>query len=334
MFSPKQGFQGWGGERDWDVQIPRTSELRLSLTSGTPVTTGDVTGAGALYLTAHEGNLISLPWKNGKTGSKWNVFEVPKTPSGVHEISASFLANSAWALASGSNYDVFAKLGSSGPVLLRGPAWTSDTVRAAALTRDDTGRRVLSTDWSQFYLGSLRASGTNTVDDSEGLIDAGAKRFLWNAFNRVLRPVRCLDGTDSWTYSTATWRQARAAATNQIEVLSGLSVQDSGAMISLSGQVLAQHSAIGNYGSIGIGVDNTTTPSNAHGNVIGAWQAATNGANTLVACTFLMAATAIGYHYYAWLERGNGTVTATWLSSDGGASPVSRVSGLVGWWES
>lgn len=65
------------------------------------------------------------------------------------------------------------------------------------------------------YLGTVKMSAAGQCEDSM------AKRFVWNAWNQVPRPLYVPDTTASWSYTTATLRQARAAAANQIEFVTG-----------------------------------------------------------------------------------------------------------------
>ena len=154
--------------------------FRLTLTTGVPVTTTDVTGAGTLYLTpAMSGS--------GQIGLYIN---------GAWQLVTSAQVSLSLTLTSGKNYDVFAYYSSGGVLtLVLSNQWTNDTTRADALATQD-GAQVLSSDHTRRWLGTLRASGTNTTEDSV------AKRFLWNAYNQRSRTMKVTESTDSWTYGT------------------------------------------------------------------------------------------------------------------------------------
>lgn len=296
--SDASGFsQGWFPP---DLRQPRgrVFEGRLTATPGLDITTADVTAGTTLSYTESEGNLISLPWKPGK----WEAFELPRTPAGVYEITKTFLASSPWAIASGSNYDVFGFLGPNGPDLELGPAWSSDTARSAAgaLARRN-GVRVLARDPSRVFLGTIRASGTNTIEDS------AAKRFVWNMYNRRTRKLFRIETTGTWTYGTATWRQANADAANQVEVVTGLNEDGVDVLLIVS---VASSGGITDA-SVGIGID-STTPS---GLGIHPYNAIVAGgyAQTLVA---QLEHAALGYRAYKWCESSGGSGTASFYGEN------------------
>ena len=302
--SDASGFsQGWFPP---DLRQPRgrVFEGRLSATPGTDVTTADVTAGTTLSYTESEGNLISLPWKPGK----WEAFELPRTPAGVYEITKTFIASSPWAIASGSNYDVFGFLGPNGPDLELGPAWSSDTARSAAgaLTRRN-GVRVLARDQSRVFLGTIRASGANTIEDS------AAKRFLWNMYNRKLRHLFRTSTTTSWAQgNTNVWRQANAEAANEVYYVVGLDDRPVTAR--------AVHSVLNSANSLieaaaGIGIDSTTTNSAQQG-ASGASGISSGGQMYLPCLAWYRGFPGLGYHRLVWIERGNSVAQHTY--SNGG----------------
>lgn len=86
---------------------PATFEARLTLTSGTPVTTTDVTGAGTIYLTPFRGNYIGL-----YNGSAWELLA-------LSEISLSLSGLNPWSI-----HDVFV-YNNAGTPTLELTAWTA-----------------------------------------------------------------------------------------------------------------------------------------------------------------------------------------------------------------
>ncbi|MBI3273339.1 MAG: hypothetical protein HYZ53_30400, partial [Planctomycetes bacterium] len=163
-------YNDTSGATEWAVPGGGTSvingvcEGRLTLTSGTPVTTADVTAAGTLFFTPYKGNRVAL-----HDGSAWSV-------STFTERSLSLT------LTSGKNYDVFLFDNAGTLTLELSAAWTNDTTRADALAVQD-GVYVKSGATTRRYLGTLRASAANQTEDSK------TKRFVWNYYNRTHRAL-------------------------------------------------------------------------------------------------------------------------------------------------
>lgn len=253
---------------------------RLTLTSGTPVTTSDVTGATSIYYTPYLHNCILL-WD----GSDWVPTTFTETTLAVGTVT------------SGKNYDVFGYL-SSGALALEGLAWTDDTTRATAVTLQD-GRYCKSGDKTRLLLGTFRSTSTTATDDSS------AKRYLSNAYNGVLRPMSVLDATDSWSYATNAWRAANASTANRVEVVVCLARLVRASAYSL-GSVVTGGSEIAS----GIGIDSTTTNSaQAYGALAVLWGSAP---------AFYSGNLAAGYHYLQWLENVDGGTTVTFYGDRGG----------------
>jgi hypothetical protein len=258
-----------GGGGGGGAVLPATFNGRLTLTSGVPVTTSDVTGAGTLYLTPFRGNQIAL-----YDGSVWNY----------HTLTEKSLALS---VTSGTNYDIFV-YDNGGTLTLEAVAWTNDTTRATALTLQD-GIHVKNGAASRRYVGTIRASGTNVTEDS------AAKRFVWNAYNRRARTLRRVESANTWVYATATWRQANANTANKVEMVIGLSEESLRCTLVATGRL--------NTGSaefpVAIGVDSTSTPSGvySHG----------SGAGNIAVTALYDGYPGIGYHYLAWLETSYGS---------------------------
>lgn len=260
------------------------NDFRLSLTTGVPVTTSDVTGAGTLYAVPYVGNRIAL-----YDGTAW-----------VIRNSAQF--SLALTLTSGKPYDVFC-YDNAGVPTLEVLVWTNDTTRATALTYQN-GVRVKSGDATRRYLGSLYASGVNTTEDSV------AKRYLWNLHHRVLRVMRAVDTTDSWTYTTLAWRQANANAANQLDFIVGVAEDAVEAtLLAISTNSIGSVTRGAN-----ISLDTTTTPHAQHvltANVVGANEDSPGVAS-------YVAVVAEGRHTLVWIENSTATGTTTWYGDVGG----------------
>ncbi len=277
-------------------------EGRLTLTTGVPVTTSDVTAATTVYFTPYNGNVIVL-----YDGAAWNrltfterSIAVPSTTNTV--------------------YDVFA-YDNAGTVTLETTAWTNDTTRATALVLQD-GVLVRSGAVTRRYLGSFRTTGTSGQTE-----DSIARRLVWNYYNRHRRSLRRLETTVSWTYTTSTIRQANGSTANQVDCVVGYA----GALIELSLFAAMSNGTTGIDGWVGIGEDGTGSvmpacaSSASHSGAGNAGRHATGGAHV---STF----PPIGYHFYTWLEWSEAVGTMTWHGDDSAASTPLR-SGLVGYVE-
>ena len=250
---------------------PRVCDGRLTLTTALAVTTADVTGAGTLYFTPFRGNLIGL-----YGGGLWKLYVLP-------ELSLSLT------LTSGKNYDVFVYNNAGVLTLELSAAWTNDTTRADAIALQD-GVYVKSGTTSRRLVGTIRASGTNTTEDS------AAKRYVFNAQNRMPRDLLTIDTTDTWSYTTATWRQANANTANKVEVLIGLQEEKVEVDVFAMAQVNLNNAALA---YVGVGVDSTTVPSGLRQNAYN---------NAALAAMALNAHyggfPGLGYHALNWLEKG------------------------------
>jgi hypothetical protein len=270
---------------------------RLSLTSGSPVTTADVTGATTLYFALYHGNQIAL-----YTGTQWVI-------AAIAELSIAVPATTA------QMYDVFVDYNAGTPQLAL-TAWTNDTTRATALTKQD-GVYVKTGSTGQRYVGSFRTTGVSGQTE-----DSFTKRYLWNYYHRVPRVLRRLEATNSWSYTTAAWQQANASASNQVEFVIG--VAEVAADLLVCGH--ADNSGGGSHFAVGIGLDTVAAPTT--GNVgMKAYSVATG---TQTPCTAtLKAYPAVGFHYAAWLEYSiTNTNTTTWYGDNN--TPTLTQSGIHG----
>lgn len=270
---------------------------RLTLTTGTPVTSTDVTAATTLYYALYAGNQIAL-----YTGSAWQAFSISELSIAVPSTTSQM-------------YDVFVDYNSGTPALAV-VAWTNDTTRATALTKQD-GVYVLSGTTTKRYVGSFRTTSVSGQTE-----DSAAKRFVWNYYNRVSRPMRVQDTTNTWTYSTAAFRQANNSAANQLSIVQGVA-EDA---ISVQVQGYAYNSASGVNAFVSIGQDSTSAKG---ADVIstGAPAPALNVATQIQA--YLNTTPAVGYHYYAWLEYdATGGGTTTWVGDNGGSLVQTGITGM------
>lgn len=283
--SRKISFNRMGG-----LFIPSYCDGRLTTETGVAVSTSDRTSQGTLYFTPYLGNRITI-----YDGTRWKLYSFTERSLSL-------------TLTSGKNYDVFIYDNAGTLTLELSAAWTNDSTRADALTTQD-GVYVKSGATTRRWLGTIRASGTNTTEDSE------AKRFVWNAFNKVHRSLYKVEATDSWSYGTNTWRQANGSASNQVEVVLG-----SASLVNVNVIANAYNGSTSNRWA-GVGIDSTSSPSGVRG--------VSYGANIDVPCLAnYVGSLATGYHYIAWLEKAD---SATTFSGDNAAD--GRNCGISGFLE-
>lgn len=277
---------------------------RLTLTSGSPVTTGDVTGATTVYATPYNGDSVEL-----YDGTDWQVYKFTELSQETSDT-----AKSPAAVANNSNYDIFVWNDAGTLRATRGPLWTSDTARGTGAGTTELelfeGRYVNKVAISNgpaarkgLYVGTIRSDGSAQINDSL------AKRHVWNTYNRRNRPMKVLEATSSWTYSTATWRQANNSAANQLDFVRGLNEDAVRAEVS---QIGYSDSGI-NVCTNGIGLDSTSANGATRNHRI--WSNATYG---MLATSAYEGFPGLGRHYLAWLEYGAGSNTNTWTGSESG----------------
>jgi hypothetical protein len=272
---------------------------RLTLTSGTPITTADVTGASTLYYTPHLHDRIRI-----YDGTRWMVYQFTERSLALSGLTA------------GGNYDVFIYDNAGTLTLELGAAWTNNTTRSAALTTQD-GVTVKSGATTRLWLGTLRATSATTTEDSGGgsTTNVGGKRFVWNAYNRVRKFASVIDTTASWSYTTDTIRQARATAGNKVEYVCG-AVAD--AIIAQACGIAFLQTNSARAAKVGVGVDSTTAFS---GMVQGGYSANSGGIYAPVIGSYA-GFPGLGYHYLSWNEKGADS-TSTFLGNNGGDSQQS-----------
>jgi hypothetical protein len=275
--------------------IAGINDFRLSLTTGVPVTTTDVTAAGTLYCVPYVGNRIAL-----YDGTNWLLRTSAQFSLGL-------------TLTADKPYDIFC-YDNAGTPTLEVLVWTNDTTRATALVYQN-GVLVKSGATTRRYLGSLYASGADVTENSY------AKRYLWNYYHRVELPMRVTESTDSWTYTTAAFRQARATGANRLDFIMGVHEE------AVSAEVRAMTSSdTANIGQlVAIGLDSTTTKdpaciTNFHVNTA---NGVIEGGPSASWCGY----PGVGRHILVWLEYSQATGVTTWYGDDGAAV---RRSGIIG----
>lgn len=262
---------------------------RVTLESGVPYSTTDQTAKTTVYFTpyGHDGNLISI-----YDGTRW----IPCTFS---EISVSPPANT------NTPFDIFATQ-SGGTVSLTATAWTSDTARNGYSITLLNGVPVKSTANTSRLVGMGRTTGSSGQTQQTASSD-----FCQNVQNLLPRKLYATDGTNSWNYTTATIRAARAnttVGTARTELLTPLPYT------MVHAAYTCTCAGDGNTAGIGIAMDSTTARTFAAQEVTSVGSACT----TTAAGDFWPA---IGYHYIQNTEVGD-TTGGTFYGDNGGTPPL------------
>ncbi len=148
--------------------------------------------------------------------------------------------------------------------------------------------------------------------------DSATKRYLWNYYNRIERAMVRKETTSSWTYTTASFRQANNSASNQIDYVCGVAEDAVYAEVTSSCSNASATSVM-----VGIGVDSTSVDS---GNSNGSTAVNSSHATSTRSC--YVGVPGVGRHYLAWLEYSEASGTTTWYGN--GTLVVSFKNGIFG----
>jgi hypothetical protein len=267
---------------------------RLTVSAGVPVPSGDVSAATSVYWTPYKGNTCYT-----YNGSGWDRLTFTELTQSLVGCTASL------------PYDVFL-YNNAGVLATELLAWTNATTRATALVTQH-GVYAKSGALTRRYAGTVYCNSAGGQTD-----DTVTLRFVWNYDNRVRRPMRRLEGADSWTYTTAAWRQANGSASNQLAVVIGVAED------AIAVRVNAVGDRDGFQCHIGVGKDATTAL--ATGATSGSLLR-NGGAGSPSVGAELVDAPAAGYHFYAWIEHSPTGGTCTFYGDNGGAGLIQ--SGMV-----
>lgn len=281
------------------IAIPAFNGGRLTLTTASPV--ADAAAQGTIYWTPYKHGVISL----------WDGAQYVNVIPGEKSLSLT--------ATSGSVYDVFGYL-SGGTLALESLVWTNTTTRATGLTVDSSGVTHKTGDQTRRHLGTFYASGTNQCTDNSGI------RGLWNQDNRVVRVLASKDTTNSWTYTTAAFREINAGTTpgiSRVNVVSG----DSATSVSLhSLSVVSNSNATVVIVTAAIGLDSTTARATDSINDNAA-ASTTTGAMSIQA--IYSGIPGVGLHVLSQLEFSAATGTTTWYGDTGLALIQTGMNGTV-----
>ncbi len=274
--------------------IAQIFQARLTLATATPITTADQLAKGTIFLTPFRGDKIAL-----YDGTNWKLYTLA-------EISIAVPA------ATSQMHDIFV-FDSGGTPTLELLAWTNDTTRATAIVLQN-GVYVKSGATTRRYAGSFRT--TTVANQTE---DSLVKRYLWNYYNRVARPMRVIEATDSWTSAVTAFRQANGSVANQLDFVIGVAEDPVSATVAAH----VSHSSGTGEAASGVGLDSTTVSSSIGGFIdIVSASGEIHGTSA-----FYKALTPVGRHFLAWLEY-TSVATATFYGDN--VNDGTLQSGIVG----
>lgn len=277
------------------VYFGNINNFRLSLTSGLPVTTADVTAATNLYLTPYTGKKIAL-----YDGTNWNVLTSAEVTLAVPATT-------------GTVYDIFA-YDNAGVLTLELTAWTNATTRATALVYQD-GILCKTGALTRRYLGTF---ATHTVAGQTE--DSFANRLLWNYYNRVRKTLYKAFDAATWNYNAyGAWRSCNNSNANRIYIIQGVS-EDS---VSLGFSLMSKSNGTATSYSNGIGLSSVTAAS--------AYGFSTNAAATtdyVQNVTTFNSFVAAGYYYLQALETISGATDTVSVYSTLNSS-VTKMTGSI-----
>ncbi|MCC6315348.1 MAG: hypothetical protein IT337_15195 [Thermomicrobiales bacterium] len=295
----------------------------------------DVTGGATVYYTHHHGAYVPI-----YDGAAWAM------QSFASELSLALDADTGHSgyQAANFNYDIFAAMNTGSLVIgTCVNAWLSDTARNTGVGHSELetfgGLRVNKNSISlrigsgaadtlavaarqATLLGTMRASanGQCSMQMRPAAAAGGTanKLFLCNAYNRETIAAICRDSTDSWSYTTDTFRAANGSAANAISFVMSLP----GATIQANYTAVVSHSAGGVAARVGIGYDSTTTPDVPNSNTTTGI-----GLRINVDGKFLRTVGDIGLHSLTALEASQASGTMTWNGDNSVPTAVQMVLG-------
>jgi hypothetical protein len=264
---------------------------RLTLESGVPVSTTDQADKTTLYYTPYIGNKIAL-----YNGSTWDIVTFAELSLNIAGFTAS------------KPYDIFI-YNNAGTPTLEGLIWTNATTRATALAYQD-GKLIKTGAATRLYLGTIYMDAASKCQDTLLL------RYVWNYYNRTSKVLKVTEATDSWNYTTATFRSANNSTANRVTCVIGVNENQ----IDLTVLCYTENATTTSGRAVGICVDNT----NANNSTLsGSWK----GAGATLSSRYV-GNPGIGLHFFQWVEFSDASGTCTWYGDAG--IPTVLQSGMTG----
>lgn len=305
--------------KNWHPElIPNPFSLpkgRLTLVTATPILTSDQTAKTTVFYTPYQGNTIMLPDANGD----WALYQFSEVSQTLADNTKSPAATTA-----NNNYDYFGWLDGTTFRVTRGPAWSSATTRGTGAGTSELtlldGALVNANAISNgpgaslgLFLGTIRTNGSNQVEMVFGPASnsTGNNLFLWNYYNRIDIFSFAFDSTDTWDYTTATWRGTNGNTIQRFNVVVGVNED----RLECSYQAYVKGTTNGNGATCGVGLDSTSAL--ASGCTPGFFSAisATVAPQTIRAT--LVGLLGLGSHFLQALERSTAAGTTSWFGDNG-----------------
>lgn len=254
-------------------------EGRLTLETGVPISTSDQADKTTLYFTPFNGNQIAL--HDG--ASTWTTLTFTELSLAVGAFTAS------------KPYDIWI-YDSGGTAVMDSTVWTDGSNRATALAFQD-GVYVKSGDSTRRYVGTIY------IDSGQKVQNTSSKRYVYNYYNRNLVQLIGYNTTNSWTYTTTTWRESNAG-TGQVrgQFIVGITTN-----VQMAGYFTFSNTN-GSNGSMALEFDGTTGTSP----VMPIYKSSSGFSDGSNAGAFQLAA---GFHYATTIEFGRVTCTYSGTNS-------------------
>jgi hypothetical protein len=279
-----------------------TQFARGMVVSGTNIT------VGTKIATITDQTTIELDTVASGSGTQSNSFKIP--------------ANSI--------IDIWGILKSDATLGLRfGNIWSAFDTRTDAVYSLDGYQNVNDADINSGDFNSIGANlglllGLARTTSTAGLVeDSTAFRGLANKYNRLRRPLKAVDTTDSWTYTTATFREFNGGTTLGVSRVGVLLIESNIQVFMFVNSLSDTSSGTSNRSRwSGVGLDGATSTSVAQ---ISLFAFAHVGIQPSTAV--YQGAPGAGYRTFHALEASEAASTTTWYGDNG--STFSQ-SGLVG----
>lgn len=299
---------------------------RLTLETGVPVSSSDQTGKTTIYYAPYLHNCIML-----YDGTRWVQTFFTELSQALSDTT-----KSPGAAGASKNYDMFVWNDSGTTRCTRGPDWTAGAGAGSAVAR---GTGAGSTELERVngvlvnkyaitngpgaqkgvYVGSISTNSSTqcaVMLAPSAAAGGSANRIdIWNMYNRVPFSSICRDSTNSWNYTTATWRSADNSTSNSVTLIAGLNELD----------VTATYFALSSNGGTvqnkaAVGLDSTS----AFSGIPGVYK--TGGSTEGSVTGSYRGLVGLGSHNLQALEWSEAAGTTTWYGDNN--SPTNFQSGL------
>ena len=191
---------------------------------------------------------------------------------------------------------------------------------------DNTNLILLSTDYSKRYLGTIFTLNNGLI------LDTYSHRHLFNAHNKIFKPIKISKNNLSWTYSINSWRVVPYFYISYGSVICGFNKNEQN-ILSLEGIVKFLPSSLRfNSYAIGLSIDNDTIPSSGN-NIINILDHIAIDYNDNISKTLKTTCKyqpKVGFNEFQLVEKGNANNLITISIDDNENSE--NYGGLFGTW--